>query len=217
MRMTTNNKAEKMNYEIIFYHSGKTAETERLIEKKMGGFKLERSKTTAATDPEELVSNLNNALKRTELIFICGGLDGSRQSTDSVLSAVLSAGSGKLISEKLIDDKDNIAYIIRAERQLIIAVPDDPEVISGMSDKRIRDELQAIYSLEPDEDEKPSIDEITQKLDEQLKAASSSRIQPINKVALQQEQEQKKLLFASVILGVASAALAISAILLYVL
>ena len=206
-----------MNYEIIFYHSGRTAETECLLEKRLNRFKLERSKTTAATDPEELVSNLNNALKRTELIFICGGLDGSRQSTDSVLSAVLSAGSGKLISEKLIDEKGNIAYIIRAERQLIIAVPDDPEVISGMSDKRIRDELQAIYSLEPDEDEKPSIDEITQKLDEQLKAASSSRIQPINKVALQQEQEQKKLLFASVILGVASAALAISAILLYVL
>lgn len=206
-----------MNYEIIFYHSGRTAETECLLEKKLNRFKLERSKTTAATTPDKLVSTLNATLKRVEIIFICGGLDDSRQSTDSVLSAVLTAGNGKLLSEKLIDEKGNIAYIIRAEKQLIIVVPDDPEVIEGMSDRKITEELQKIYSLDIYEDERPSIEEITQKLDEQLKAENKSQRKPVNKIAFMQDREQKKLLLVSVALGVASAVLAGSAILLYIL
>ncbi len=157
-----------MDYEIIFYHSGKTAETERLLEKKFAPIELARRATSAAVSPSELANRLKDSLTAADIVVIIGGLDGGRQSTDAILSLILSSKASSLKCEKLLDDDDNLSYLIRAGEQCIIVFPDEPEIIETMLDKRLMRELCRIYSLSAPEDEEASIDEVTGELKKQL-------------------------------------------------
>ena len=123
-----------MEYEIIFYHSGKTAECERLLEKRFSKLGLSALPSTAATDPASLASELQQALSCSDIVIIIGGLDGGRQSTDSILSQILSAEKERPDCEKLVDDNDNIAYFLKAGDQCIVVLPDETEVMEGMLD-----------------------------------------------------------------------------------
>ncbi len=157
-----------MNYEIIFYHSGKTAEAERLTDKKLSALSLERSSSCAAMSPAELAKRLKEALGAADIVVIIGGLDGGRQSTDAILSLVLSSKAAAMTCEKLLDDNDNIAYLIKAGRQYILVLPDEPEVIEAMLDKRMIRELCTGYSLSMNKKDASSIDRVTDELKREL-------------------------------------------------
>ena len=126
-----------MVYNIIFYHSGKTAEAERLTDKKLSALTLSKGAVYAAVSPSELAKRLKNSLSAADIAIIIGGLDGGRQSTDTILSLVLSSKASSMQCEKLLDDDDNIAYLIKAGRQYILVLPDDPDAIAAMLDKRM--------------------------------------------------------------------------------
>lgn len=204
-----------MDYEIIFYHSGKTAEIERMLERRLEGLGLKRSISAAAADPSELAGMLGKSLSRCELIFVVGGLDNSTGSTDNVLSSVLSSEKGKLSSERLIDDNENTAYLIRSEKQLIAVVPDETEVIEKMLDKKIISEIKTVYSLSEKNDEKPSIKEIKDELDKQLNDMGRTRtnVQPQTDI----ENKTDVLLYLSVSLGIVSVLLLIAALILFLI
>ena len=157
-----------MNYEIIFYHAGKTAATELLLQTYLKPLGAERSGSAAATEPDELPALLKAALYRSELIWIIGGLDDSRQSTDGLLSSVLSSAGASIRSEKLLDDSGNTAYLLRAGRQTIILLPDKEEVICHMLEKRLLSELKSTYSLRSADDGRPPIEQVARELDRQL-------------------------------------------------
>ena len=204
-----------MDYEIIFYHSGKTAEIERMLERRLEGLGLKRSISAAAADPSELAGMLGKSLSRCDLIFVVGGLDNSAGSTDNVLSSVLSSEKGKLSSERLIDDNENTAYLIRSEKQLIAVVPDETEVIEKMLDKKIISEIKTVYSLSEKNDEKPSIKEIKDELDKQLNDMGRTRtnVQPQTDI----ENKTDVLLYLSVSLGIVSVLLLIAALILFLI
>ena len=157
-----------MNYEIIFYHSGNTAETERLIDKSFGNLKLKKRATEAAVSPEELVASLRKALKKTDIVVIIGGLDGGGQSTDLILSSILSAKGSGLDCERLVDDDDNISYMIGAGKQNILVFPDETEVIGTMLEMRIKDRLKKQYSLKEESEDIPSFESVKNDLERQL-------------------------------------------------
>ena len=159
-----------MNYEIIFYHAGRTAETEKLLQTLLTPYDLEGSGSKAATEPSDLPALLKDSVSRCRLVFISGGLDGSHHSTDTLLSTVLSSSGGEIRSEKLIDDSGSTAYLLRAEQQTLVLLPDETEVIRHMMEKRLLSELQKSYELTYREDSRPPIETITQELDRQLSA-----------------------------------------------
>lgn len=204
-----------MDYEIIFYHSGKTAEIERMLERRLEGLGLKRSISAAAADPSELAGMLGKSLSRCELIFVVGGLDNSAGSTDNVLSSVLSSEKGKLSSERLIDDNENTAYLIRLEQQLIAVVPDETEVIEKMLEKKIVVEIKTVYSLSEQNDEKPSIKEIKDELDKQLNELGRTKISVPEQSENHSENSKDVLLYLSVSLGIVSVLLLAAALILY--
>ena len=158
-----------MEYEIIFYHSGKTFEAERLLDRKLSGLHLTRRLSAAAVTPEELADQLSGCLSRCNIIVIIGGLDGGQQSTDSILSMILSAQGDSLHCEKLLDEEDNPAYYICAEQQCILVLPDDPAVMETMLDKRLLSVLKEKYVLGDEEQEEvPSLETVTAALQKDL-------------------------------------------------
>lgn len=204
-----------MDYEIIFYHSGKTAEIERMLERRLESLGLTRSISAAAADPSELAEMLGQSLSRCDLIFVVGGLDNSAGSTDNVLSSVLSSEKGKLSSERLIDDNENTAYLIRLEQQLIAVVPDETEVIEKMLEKKIVVEIKTVYSLSEQNDEKPSIKEIKDELDKQLNELGRTKISVPEQSENHSENSKDVLLYLSVSLGIVSVLLLAAALILY--
>lgn len=158
-----------MEYEIIFYHSGKTFEAERLLDRKLSGLHLTRRLSAAAVTPEELADQLSGCLSRCNIIVIIGGLDGGQQSTDSILSMILSAQGDSLHCEKLLDEEDNPAYYICAEQQCILVLPDDPAVMETMLDKRLLSVLKEKYVLgDEGQEEVPSMETVTAALQKDL-------------------------------------------------
>ena len=157
-----------MNYEIIFYHSGKTAETERLIEKYFGKLKLKKRSSGAAVSPAELAAMLGKSLKKTDVVVIIGGLDGGKQSTDAILSSVLSSKGSSMECEKLLDDDENISYMLSAGRQSILVFPDETEIIGKMLEMRIMSRLKKKYSLTEEDDDVPSFESVKKELERQL-------------------------------------------------
>ena len=158
-----------MEYEIIFYHSGKTFEAERLLDRKLSGLHLTRRLSAAAVTPEELADQLSGCLSRCNIMVIIGGLDGGQQSTDSILSMILSAQGDSLHCEKLLDEEDNSAYYICAEQQCILVLPDDPAVMETMLDKRLLSVLKEKYVLGDEEQEEvPSMETVTAALQKDL-------------------------------------------------
>ncbi len=158
-----------MEYEIIFYHSGKTFEAERLLDRKLSGLHLTRRLSAAAVTPEELADQLSGCLSRCNIIVIIGGLDGGQQSTDNILSMILSAQGDSLHCEKLLDEEDNPAYYICAEQQCILVLPDDPAVMETMLDKRLLSVLKEKYVLGDEEQEEvPSMETVTAALQKDL-------------------------------------------------
>ena len=108
-----------MKYEIIFYHSGKTAQIEKTVNSELESSELELSLSSAAVTPEELAEELKKSLKRTDLVFVVGGLDGGEQSTDNVLSIILSSNGSEVRSEKLVDDEKNTSYLLKCKNQIL--------------------------------------------------------------------------------------------------
>ena len=182
-----------MVYNIIFYHSGKTAEAERLTDKKLSALTLSKGAVYAAVSPSELAKRLKNSLSAADIAIIIGGLDGGRQSTDTILSLVLSSKASSMQCEKLLDDDDNIAYLIKAGRQYILVLPDDPDAIAAMLDKRMVNELCAGYSLRVKEQDNMSIDEVTGELKKELAGLRRTRSSYAVQYAEKQNRELKLL------------------------
>lgn len=178
-----------LNYEIIFYHSGKTAEIEQTISSKLSKIGMELSQSAAATSPSEVADCLSKSLKRADVIIIVGGLDGGKQSTDNVLSTIISTNGAKIQSNKIVDEDGNISYIIECLEQTIIIFPDDSSIISEMIDKKIFLKLKENYELTQNNDTAPSIESITDKLDSQLSQISRNRVK-INTLDLKNKKEK---------------------------
>ena len=164
-----------LDYEIIFYHSGKTAEIEKTINQRLEKTGMNMSQSAAAVSPTELADMLGKALDRVEAVIIVGGLDGGTQSTENVLSSVLSTNGSKMNSKKIVDENGNISYMIRCREQTILVFPDETDVIISMLDAKIIAELIEIYKLKPVQKNTPSIDEIAKELDRQLAGISRTR------------------------------------------
>lgn len=183
-----------MEYEIIFYHSGKTFEAERLLDRKLSGLHLTRRLSAAAVTPEELADQLSGCLSRCNIIVIIGGLDGGQQSTDSILSMILSAQGDSLHCEKLLDEEDNPAYYICAEQQCILVLPDDPAVMETMLDKRLLSVLKEKYVLGDEEQEEvPSLETVTAALQKDLSGLGQNTSDYHTRLMAQQQTSLNRL------------------------
>lgn len=164
-----------MDYELIYYTSGRTAEMERVLEKALSPIGLSQSMGTAATDKSELADVLSKGLKKSLLIFVIGGLNDGYDSTDKVLSKIL-VSNDENVSIKRIDGEKTSGYIIRSNEQIIVALPDEPEETDIILHGGIISELSETYSLTTEEEKAEDIGDVITKLDKELSQTDRVRL-----------------------------------------
>ena len=163
-----------MEYEIIFYHSEKTAELERMLSRRLSALSLRQSDASAASSPEELSVTLSAALKRSSVIFIIGGIDGGIQSTDRVMEKLLRPKKGRSADKH---DLGNGASLTESSGQCIVLLPDsekDNEAIIPDVMKL----LQEIYDLKKKEEDIVDQEKIAEELDRELSQNRRVRVSP---------------------------------------
>ncbi|MGN0537258.1 MAG: hypothetical protein ACI4M3_04715 [Acutalibacteraceae bacterium] len=182
-----------MDYEIIFYHAGMTAENENALTKALAVLPMVQTGACAATTPKDLAKELSNSLSRVKSVFIIGGLDGGTQSTERILSKILSGKKSDLTSNKIeLPNVSEKGYFIRCMDQTIVVLPDNSQVIERMIANPVLSELEKVYSLKrKEQDEYPNIREISNKLDTQLSDAARTRV-TTPKVAVLAEEIQER-------------------------
>lgn len=164
-----------MDYELIYYTAGKTAEVERVLDKNLSQMGLSHSAGEAATTTSELANALAKSLKKSQLIFVIGGLNNGYDSTDKVLSKILVTNDSNVFSKR-VDGEKNSGYIIRAIGQTIVILPDEPDEVSNILKNGIISDLAITYSLKAPKEEADNVEDIMQNLDESLSGVRRTRL-----------------------------------------
>ncbi len=164
-----------MDYELIYYTAGRTAEVERVLDKNLSQMGLSHSAGEAATTTSELANALAKKLKKSQLIFVIGGLNNGYDSTDKILSKILVTNDSNVFSKR-VDGEKNSGYIIRAIGQTIVILPDEPDEVSNILKNGIISDLAITYSLKTPKEETNNVDDIMQNLDESLSGVQRVRL-----------------------------------------
>lgn len=194
-----------MDYEIIFYHSGKTAELENVLSGGLGqGFRQKNA--CAAADPNELAGSLIKELKLCRMIVIIGGLDGGIQSTDRILGDVLSPKNERDFDSRPLGKEGRL---LRSGEQTIILLPDSATEIRSLLPE-LKKQLCGIYKIKEEEDTVADIDKVTEELDKNLAGTKRVRVAPTGMTAEKRNSRRQSALKATiaVLLVLAAAQLA---------
>lgn len=198
-----------MNYEIIFYRSGKTSEIQNLLSETFSEISLSLNEACAAVSPKELTEILGRAIKRNKLILIVGG-DTGKYSTENILDKVLRSDKSEILSETLNSNDDPICRIKRAKDQTIVTLPDDTDKISDiLSD--LKKNLSDIYKLKKNVDNETVNDNIAEDIDKQMARTKRVRVAPAGSTAEKRVEKKLSALKATIAILLLLAALQITA------
>lgn len=117
---------------MIFYSARKTSACEHSLRKSLPQLALSVADTSFAVDNNEIGLQITSAFERCNLVFVIGGLgiDGSRG-----IKSIISRALGKVSYDeckKLRNSTGEDGYVIRAGRQLLVLLPDEPAQIEEL-------------------------------------------------------------------------------------
>lgn len=121
-----------MNCKLIFYAARKTSFCERALQKSFSELDLELVQTLFATDSEGLGIFLTDAFRKYNIVFVIGGLGfGDDKGIVSIISkavADISINDCKKLKNEFGDD----GFVLRAQNQVLVLLPDEPEQIEAI-------------------------------------------------------------------------------------
>lgn len=127
-----------MKANLIFYLSSQTSYCETALEKSLKNTRLEISEVAAAINPEQLGIQLTTAFSKVDTVFVIGGYTKDERDIKKVLSKALSKQKDKpktqIIKNPLKGDNGSLA---ECKKQKIISLPDSPQAIEIMVDKKL--------------------------------------------------------------------------------
>ena len=121
-----------MDCRIIFYSARKTSFCERSLRKSFLELNLNLAEVSFSTDRVNLGKLLDEAFTECDTVFVIGGLSFE---DDRALPTIIShAVSDTEIDEykKLRNESGEDGYLLRADSQLLVLLPDEPEQIEGI-------------------------------------------------------------------------------------
>lgn len=118
-----------MNCSIIYYSARKTSFCEKALKKSFPELGLNLCEAVFATKKEALGDALMKAFEKTDAVFTVGGLEfGDNRNVRDILSQA-AAGSNPALCRRLKNEGGDDGYLIRAGKQLLVMLPDEPEQI----------------------------------------------------------------------------------------
>lgn len=132
-----------MNCRLVFFAARKTSFCERALQKSFSELDLELVKTCFATDSEQLGNELTDAFKKLNVVFVVGGLGfDDEKGIKSIISRAL-CETPVNDCKKLKNENGDDGYVVRAENQILILLPDEPEQIESIMQGPLRKYIMA--------------------------------------------------------------------------
>lgn len=117
-----------MNCSVIYYSARKTSFCEKALKKSFPELGLNFTTAVFAVKKDALGNALIQAFESSDVVFTVGGLEfGDSRNARNILSQA-AAGSEPELCRRLKNSGDD-GYLIRAGRQLLVMLPDEPEQI----------------------------------------------------------------------------------------
>ncbi len=122
-----------MNCTIIYYSARKTSFCEKALKKCFPEMGLTLDTAVFATQKRGLGDALIGAFAKTDVVFTVGGLEfGDSRAICEIVSQA-AAGSEPTLCRRLKNDSGDDGYLIRAGKQLLVMLPDEPEQLAQMT------------------------------------------------------------------------------------
>ena len=122
-----------MKSSIIYYTARKTSFCEKALKKSFAQMGLALHSAVFANDKKALGEALTAAFTQSDAVFTVGGLafEDSRSIRDIISQAA--AGSDPSVCRRIKNDRGDDGYFIRAGKQVLVMLPDEPEQIEAMT------------------------------------------------------------------------------------
>ncbi len=179
-----------MLYEIIFYHSWKTAELQTMLEDGLATLGLRLAGGYASSDAVELSEKLAAAGKRRNIIFVIGGSEEGNKSPCEIIKKVITPKKSKLEEEKISSDNAE-CIIMTISEQSIILLPDDTEKLISLM-PNIRKKLSERYGIKDETQDSTNVNSVIKELDTQMAETKRVRVSPSGSTAEKTKAETLK-------------------------
>lgn len=135
-----------MKYDVLFYKSRKTSYCEKMLSAKLDSINMSSNRVIGSVAPTMLGETLCESLTLCNLVIIIGGFNtNDDENLVTVLSRALSNSNLTLSNTRKLKGDNSNGYIIKYEKQIIIALPDDPDEIDAILNDKFLSYLQTIY------------------------------------------------------------------------
>lgn len=135
-----------MKYDILFYKSRKTSYCEKVIKKKLTEINMSANRIIASVAPTSLGETLCQSLTLCNVVIIVGGfLKNDSENLLTVLSRAISNSGLSLKNIRKLRGGVADGYIIKYNKQIIIALPDNPEEVEFILNDTFIEYLKSVY------------------------------------------------------------------------
>lgn len=122
-----------MNCSIIYYAARKTSWCEKALRRSFHEMGLTVSSAVFTTGSEKLGEELIRAFAASDVVFTVGGLDFNDGRSICEIISQAAAGSRPQLCRRLRGSGGSDGYLLRAGRQLLVMLPDEPAQIEAMT------------------------------------------------------------------------------------
>ncbi len=135
-----------MKYDLLFYKSRKTSYCEKALKAKLSEIGMSINRVIASVAPVNLGEVLCESLTLCNCVIIVGGFSANdSENLVTVLSRAMSNSGLSLNNTRKIKGGVYDGYIIKYNKQTIIALPDSPEEIDFILNDKFIEYLKTIY------------------------------------------------------------------------
>lgn len=136
-----------MKYDLLFYKSRKTANCEKALKAKLSNALMSANRIIASVKPENLGEILCQSLTLCNCVVIIGGFSkNDNENLITVLSRAMSNSGLTLSNTRKLKGDTTDGYIIKYNKQTIIALPDSPRDIETILTDDFITYLSSLYN-----------------------------------------------------------------------
>ncbi len=136
-----------MKYDVLFYKSRKTSYCEKALKGKLKTIELSPNRVIASVAPTKLGETLCESLTLCNLVIIIGGFSvNDDENLITVLSRAMSNSGLNLKNIRKLKGAIYDGYIIKYNKQMIIALPDNPSEIEFLLNDNFLEYLKSVYN-----------------------------------------------------------------------
>lgn len=135
-----------MKYDVLFYKSRKTSYCEKMLNSKLNTITMDENRVIGSVAPTMLGETLCESLTLCNMVVIIGGFNtNDDENLVTVLSRAVSNSGLSLSNTRKLKGIDTNGYIIKYDKQIILALPDSPEEIEAILNDNLLSYLQTVY------------------------------------------------------------------------